>query len=166
MTTIPEGLHKTDHCPILSTLAWFATAGQFDGKSLDVRQAAFYTGMQIEELGEKLAAFLGASHSLLHRLGELADEFKRGDHDTAVEFAMRTQAAEVLDGDIDLVWVSIGAAGAQGADVRGAYRAVSAANWAKFPGGVVTRHPGTGKVIKPAGWTPPDLTRFTHFGRR
>lgn len=159
--TDPQG-----YCPIRSTLAWFKAAGQFDGNTMSVRQVAFYTGMQIEELAEKMAIFMGKTNEFVQHMDRLADAYKTGDYDTAVELAMRSDAEGVLDADIDLIWVSIGAGGAAGADVANAYRAVGRANWAKFPDGQVTRHAGTGKVIKPEGWQPADLAPYTFFNRQ
>lgn len=157
---------QVGYCPIRSTVAWFKTAGQFDGDAQSVRQVAFYTGMQMEELAEKLAIFLGKTDECVLALERLGHRFKNGEYDTAVEYGLRTDPEGIFDGDLDLIWVSIGGAGAAGNDVYGGFRAVGKANWAKFPGGVVTRHPTTGKVIKPEGWRPPDLGPFLFHNRK
>jgi predicted HAD superfamily Cof-like phosphohydrolase len=67
----------------------------------------------------------------------------------------------MLDADMDLIWVTLGSARAQGANAGYAYHLVSEANWAKFPNGVVTKD-ANGKVVKPAGWLEPDLTEAIH----
>lgn len=60
---------------------------------------------------------------------------------------------EVADGLVDLIYVAIGAAIAFGIDLRPCWDAVHAANLAKLGGGRDER----GKVVKPAGWQPPDI---------
>lgn len=149
---------------------WFEATGQIPAQAPpDVRQTAFYTGMQCEELAEKLAAIIGPEYPNVAMLKKLGEWFKTGELDKAVETAFQNPAAvkEMLDGDIDLLWVSIGAAKAQGANVTGAYSAVDAANWGKeFPDGTFHRAPITGKVLKPEGWQAPDLTNFIHESLR
>lgn len=147
---------------IAKTHDWFVTAGQMPATPApDVRQVAFYIGMQLEEMAEKLEA-LGMAR-LASGLSAHADLFKRGANDDAVRGALLAGKAEaLLDADMDLLWVTIGAAYAQGADAQGAYAEVAEANWAKFPNGVVTRHPETGKVLKPEGWQAPNLTQYLH----
>ena len=152
---------------IKRTQEWFVKAGQMPATPLpDVRQSAFYLGMQVEELTEKLLAsgvLAQMTSSLEGLLNELGTFLKDGRLDDAVSGAFADgQADAMLDADMDILWVTIGAATAQGADPVGAYAAVGDANWAKFPGGVVTRHPATGKVVKPEGWRPPVLTDFLH----
>jgi predicted HAD superfamily Cof-like phosphohydrolase len=154
---------------ISRTIDWFIKAGQMAANQKpDPRQTAFYLGMQVEELAEKLTASgvftrLAKGNQLEGLLTALAAELKTGGMDDVVKAAfIHGRAVDMLDADMDLIWVSIGAAAAQGADPVGAYAAVTDANWAKFPGGVVTKHPVTGKVIKPEGWTPPNLTPHLH----
>ena len=148
---------------IKSTHDWFVTAGQanVDGTP-NFRQIAFYLGMQVEELNEKLALVLGKDSQLVAYIENLATGLKNGSLDAQVENAVRANPKDWLDGDLDVIWVTIGSLAASGANGEGGYAHVGERNWAKFPGGVVTRHPQTGKVIKPEGWTPPDLTPFVH----
>lgn len=148
---------------------WFRATGQMPVEPTpDLRQIAFYAGMQCEELAEKLAVFLPGS-SLTADLQRLGDLFKTGRLDEQVGVALTNpaNAKELLDGDIDLIWVSVGAAQAAGSNVSGAYDAVNSANWAKkFPDGTFHRHEVTGKVLKPEGWQAPDLTGFVHKNLR
>jgi predicted HAD superfamily Cof-like phosphohydrolase len=144
---------------IHNTLQWFVKAGQMtDPPKRDARQTAFYIGMQLEEFAEKLTCVLQPNTALVQAMSIEATKFKNGEYTEAVAWSLRNKALDLLDGDMDLLWVTLGAAAAQGADVEGAYETVSEANWAKFPNGVVTRDPLSGKVRKPAGWVPPDLT--------
>lgn len=148
---------------IQRTGEWFAAANQQPTEPTpNAEQVAFYLGMQCEELAEKLAAIVPREASMLHQLGV---DFKGGVHQSLVSQVMQDPAVvkEMLDGDMDLLWVSIGAARALGSNVMGAYQAVSEANWKKeWPDGKFHNHTGTGKVIKPDGWQAPDLTEFIH----
>ena len=63
-----------------------------------------------------------------------------------------------LDALIDILVVTIGAIHSMGADAEGAWKEVMRTNFAKIDretGKVRKREDG--KVLKPVGWTPPDL---------
>ena len=153
---------------IQSTRNWFAETGQIPLDALpNVRQTTFYLGMQVEELAEKLKLVFGHSE-LVQRLEGLATALKEGLHnsDSFVGDVLSNPATakEFLDGDGDMLWVTIGAAAAAGSDLYGAFNdGISYANWAKkFPDGTFHRHPVSGKVLKPDGWVAADLTPFLH----
>ena len=66
-----------------------------------------------------------------------------------------------LDALIDILVVTIGAIHSMGADAEGAWKEVMRTNFAKIDkdtGKVRKREDG--KVLKPVGWTPPDLKPF------
>ena len=68
---------------------------------------------------------------------------------------------EMLDALIDMLVVTIGAIHSAGFDAEGAWKEVMRTNFAKInkdTGKVVKREDG--KVLKPDGWTPPDLKPF------
>jgi predicted HAD superfamily Cof-like phosphohydrolase len=68
---------------------------------------------------------------------------------------------EILDALEDILVVTIGAIHSMGADGEGAWKEVMATNFAKIDketGKVRKREDG--KVLKPVGWTPPDLKPF------
>ena len=68
---------------------------------------------------------------------------------------------ECLDALIDILVVTIGAIHSIGADGEGAWKEVMKTNFAKIDketGKVRKREDG--KVLKPLGWTPPDLKPF------
>jgi predicted HAD superfamily Cof-like phosphohydrolase len=68
---------------------------------------------------------------------------------------------EVLDALIDILVVTIGAIHSMGADAEGAWKEVMRTNFAKIDretGKVRKREDG--KVLKPQGWTPPELAPF------
>jgi len=68
-----------------------------------------------------------------------------------------------LDALIDILVVTIGAIYSMGADPEGAWREVMATNLAKIDRvtGKVRRR-DDGKVLKPEGWTAPDLKPYLH----
>ena len=66
-----------------------------------------------------------------------------------------------LDALIDILVVTIGAIHSMGADAEGAWKEVMRTNFAKIDketGKVRKREDG--KVLKPLGWTPPELKPF------
>jgi predicted HAD superfamily Cof-like phosphohydrolase len=68
---------------------------------------------------------------------------------------------EILDALTDILVVTIGALHSMGADAEGAWKQVMMTNFAKIDkdtGKVRKREDG--KVLKPQGWTPPDLKPF------
>ena len=68
---------------------------------------------------------------------------------------------ETLDALIDILVVTIGAIHSMGSDAEGAWKEVMKTNFAKIDkdtGKVRKREDG--KVLKPTGWVPPDLTKF------
>ena len=68
------------------------------------------------------------------------------------------KVAELTDGLIDLIVVSLGALHSLGVDVNAAWDEVHRSNMAKVDPhtGKVERR-ADGKILKPEGWTPPDL---------
>lgn len=70
-------------------------------------------------------------------------------------------AVETLDALIDIIVVTVGAIHSMGANAEGAWKEVMRTNFAKIDketGKVRKREDG--KVLKPMGWTPPDLKPF------
>jgi predicted HAD superfamily Cof-like phosphohydrolase len=68
---------------------------------------------------------------------------------------------ETLDALIDILVVTIGAIHSAGFDAEGAWKEVMKTNFAKIDketGKVRKREDG--KVLKPQGWTPPELAPF------
>lgn len=66
-----------------------------------------------------------------------------------------------LDGCMDMIWVILGYCHMKGFDVQGAWNEVARSNLAKIDpvtGKVNKRKDG--KVLKPEGWTPPELKPF------
>jgi predicted HAD superfamily Cof-like phosphohydrolase len=68
---------------------------------------------------------------------------------------------ETLDALIDILVVTIGAIHSAGFDAEGAWKEVMRTNFAKIDSETgKVRKREDGKVLKPLGWTPPNLTPF------
>ena len=68
---------------------------------------------------------------------------------------------EQLDALIDILVVTIGAIHSMGADAEGAWNEVMRTNFAKIDADTgKVRKRSDGKVLKPEGWTPPELGQF------
>jgi predicted HAD superfamily Cof-like phosphohydrolase len=67
---------------------------------------------------------------------------------------------EVLDALIDILVVTIGAIHSAGFDAEGAWKEVMTTNFAKIGEDGKVRRREDGKVLKPVGWTPPNLAPF------
>jgi len=89
-------------------------------------------------------------------LGLIEEEYK--ELRVAVE---NNDRVETLDALIDILVVTIGAIHSAGFDTEGAWKEVMRTNFAKIDhetGKVRKREDG--KVLKPIGWTPPELKQF------
>jgi predicted HAD superfamily Cof-like phosphohydrolase len=67
---------------------------------------------------------------------------------------------ETLDALIDILVVTIGAIHSMGSDAEGAWKEVMSTNFAKIGENGKVRKREDGKVLKPIGWVPPNLTKF------
>ena len=73
----------------------------------------------------------------------------------------KNDEVEKLDACMDMIWVILGFCYMKGYDVHGAWNEVARSNLAKInpeTGKVIKREDG--KVLKPEGWTPPELKQF------
>jgi predicted HAD superfamily Cof-like phosphohydrolase len=83
------------------------------------------------------------------------------EHKELQEAVEADDLTEQLDALIDILVVTIGAIHSAGFDAEGAWKEVMATNFAKIDretGRVRKREDG--KVLKPQGWTPPDLKGY------
>lgn len=78
-----------------------------------------------------------------------------------MEFVDAGYEVEELDACMDMIWVILGYCYMKGFDVEGAWNEVARSNLAKIntETGKVTKRED-GKVLKPEGWTPPQLEQF------
>lgn len=78
-----------------------------------------------------------------------------------IDAIMANDSVETLDALIDIIVVATGAIHSLGADAEGAWKEVMSTNFAKIDketGKVRKREDG--KVLKPVGWTAPNLKPF------
>jgi NTP pyrophosphatase (non-canonical NTP hydrolase) len=70
---------------------------------------------------------------------------------------------EQLDACADMIWVIIGYALSRGWDIEGAWNEVTRSNFSKFDPetGLPIKNPETGKIMKPASFSEPELEQFT-----
>jgi predicted HAD superfamily Cof-like phosphohydrolase len=81
---------------------------------------------------------------------------------TAVD---QNDLVEQLDALIDIMVVTVGAVQSLGVDGEGAWKEVMSTNFAKIDsltGRVRKREDG--KVLKPTGWRPPELSKYINQG--
>ena len=69
-------------------------------------------------------------------------------------------SVEILDALTDILVVTIGTIHSMGADAEGAWKEVMMTNFAKIGEDGKVRKREDGKVLKPIGWTPPDLKPY------
>lgn len=124
--------------------------------SFNPRQAALYTGLQCEELAEKLEA-IGLKQAAAE-LSALGDLFKKGNYDHLIRDQTTQGRIDMLDADLDLTWVSIGAAYGLGMDVKMGWDLLAANNMTKIdPITRKAKRDANGKIVKPAGFSPPNF---------
>ena len=109
----------------------------------------------MQACGQTVSGFNKEQYSLYcHLIGEEFDEL-----------ISSTNAQDDLDALIDILVVTIGAMHSLGVDVEAAWNEVMRTNFAKIDpetGQVLRREDG--KILKPAGWQPPNLKPFvTHI---
>jgi len=74
---------------------------------------------------------------------------------------LQNDNVEQLDACMDMIWVILGYCHIKGFDVCGAWNEVAKSNLCKIDsetGKVIKRYDG--KILKPEGWQPPNLTSF------
>lgn len=143
-----------------STAAWLETAGKKPGNR---EHLSVQVGCHIEEFCEFLDCLALESNTGLTSIATnevsavlkaIAHNLKTGS--VTVEIYDREAAIDALcDGEV----TANGVAFLAGFDKPAADAAVLQSNWGKFVGGKPIILPG-GKIGKPAGWQPPDLSSF------
>ena len=83
------------------------------------------------------------------------------EHEELHEAVEANDRVEQLDALVDILVVTVGAIRAGGFDGEGAWKEVMDTNFAKIdPTTGKVRKREDGKVLKPEGWTPPNLEKF------
>jgi hypothetical protein len=160
-----DTFRKRTSVPLHQAVALFMTQADQSVNRFNARQACLYTGLQLEELGEKIEVIIGGCvtdaqrqhlaplHSMLRHF---AKEFRNGLHEGDM---LRCNHAELIDADFDTAWVSLGALMSTSTNALGAIAHGSFTNLDKFRNGCVKD--ANGKVQKPADWQAPDFEPFT-----
>lgn len=135
------------------------------GDNFNANRVTFYTGCQFEELAEKIEVIAGGAVDLQERdmLQKMYDVLK----DASVLFksgkftgcVMRANREDLLSEEIDVAVVTAGSLCYQTPHFLDAAHALCDANDQKWINGV-KRDPATGKVLKPEGFKPADLSKF------
>lgn len=158
--------NRLSNLPLVEAVTQFmAQCGQRTTNNFDPRLACLYTGLQLEELAEKIEVIAGGTVSSTERLPLahlrdllvlFANRFKSGHHMGDI---LRCNHADYLDADFDLAWVSVGSAHAASADVHKAFEHGTFTNMDKLRDGCVKDE--NGKLVKPADWQKPDFEPYT-----
>jgi len=83
------------------------------------------------------------------------------EHQELINALLDADAVEQLDALIDILVVTIGAIHSAGMDAEAAWNEVMRTNFAKIDSETgKVRKREDGKVLKPEGWIPPNLTPF------
>ena len=83
------------------------------------------------------------------------------EHQELLEATLSDDRVEQLDALIDILVVTVGAIHSGGFAAEGAWKEVMSTNFAKIDKNTgLVRKREDGKVLKPVGWTPPNLTPF------
>lgn len=127
----------------------------------NARKVGLYTGLILEEVAELIASYRddGLTH-FMQTVEMYSAKFKAGDFDSATATMDRVEA---LDAAVDIAVVALGQGISVGGNIVGACDAVAENILSKFPlvNGVRTvLTDENGKVKKPPGYKPVDLTPF------
>ena len=78
-----------------------------------------------------------------------------------IEACSNNDDSEALDACMDMIWVILGFCHMQKYDIVGAWDEVVKTNMAKVdPATGKVRRREDGKILKPEGWKPPDMTKY------
>lgn len=140
----------------ISDVKRFMEAGGQTTTHFNPKQYSLYTALQLEELGEKLAAI--GLHMEADFLDQLSSRFKIGHFTHLIQQADK---GEMLDADIDSAWVSFGALLSLTSYPVGAWDEVVRSNMSKTnPATGKMDRDENGKIMKAATYTPPNLGQF------
>ena len=86
----------------------------------------------------------------------IAEEYKE-----FVDAVIEDDDSEKLDACMDMIWVILGYCHMKGFDTNGAWNEVVATNMAKVdPVTGKVRRREDGKILKPEGWQPPNMSKY------
>jgi predicted HAD superfamily Cof-like phosphohydrolase len=108
---------------------------------------------QVAEFHRKFAQPIAELPTMINERAELRAELIREEARETAEAIESGDLVGTVDGICDLIYVALGAALEAGVDVQPFFDEVHRTNMAKVGG--PTR--ADGKVLKPAGWVPPNI---------
>jgi predicted HAD superfamily Cof-like phosphohydrolase len=92
---------------------------------------------------------------------KLYDKLIREEFDEYVAALLLKDEVETLDACMDMIWVILGFCHMKGYDISGAWDEVVKTNMAKVdPVTGKVRRREDGKILKPEGWSPPNMSKF------
>jgi hypothetical protein len=147
---------------LLNTISTYSERSMQDVKNLDRMVRLVFKLKQIPNMYGDVAKFVDACGQVGNE-----DNFKLYNKLITEEFEEFQEAyanndsIEELDACMDMIWVILGYCHVKGWDVHGAWNEVARSNLTKIDaesGKVLKREDG--KVLKPEGWSPPDLSNF------
>lgn len=134
--------------PITSIIAWFDSAiPEPTDKNRRVQVGVF-----LEEVAETLSA------CKLGMYARTVDSFANSLKFATIDLP-DVERIKLLDGLCDVIVTVVGIAHNYNLDIMGALDEVDRSNWSKFIDGKPLFNE-QGKIVKSAGYTPPDLTPF------
>ena len=130
-------------------------------------QVSYPSAEDIERRKKLIAEEAKETCDALQKLKEIRDRVNQTteakDYRENIDLQLKAQDAlrEVVDGLVDTVVVVLGTAVEMGVDLDPAWAEVHLTNMAKYP-----YHKNEwGKVLKPEGWTPPDIPLVPQSGK-
>lgn len=147
---------------LLNTLNSYSERQMQDVKNLDKMVRLVFKLKEIPNMYGDVSTFVDAcgqvgnedNFKLYNTL--IAEEFNE-----FLEAYAENDSIEELDACMDMIWVILGYCHVKGWNVSGAWNEVARSNLTKIDsvsGKVLKREDG--KVLKPEGWSPPDLSKF------
>ena len=124
----------------------------------DPLRAQKQIGCHFEEVAEMAEIICDGEEELPEYLQQVGQYYKSRDSVVIPDLTFEDKKA-LLDSLADQIVTAIGVAHFYNFDLEGALRAVNEANWQKFPNGEAL-FDENGKIKKPEGWKPADLTPF------
>jgi predicted HAD superfamily Cof-like phosphohydrolase len=118
--------------------------------SHNTKQTALYLKLMLEEMGETLVAANPIAKVQIEALIKILEQYILVDENSNL--------VQIFDGLNDVVVVTLGAGFSLGLPMAQGWKEVHGTNMAKVdPKTGMVRRREDGKVLKPEGWTPPDL---------
>lgn len=104
---------------------------------------------------------IACGHPINTKNPEMYELYTNLIHEEYNEFFDAQTDVEKFDAALDMIWVILGYCLSKGWDIEGGWKEVARSNLAKIdPETKTVIKREDGKILKPKGWTPPNLTQF------